>query len=110
MKIFYNILDAPKVSVTKQAQVITEGSPLVLFCEVEAGNPAGITSMYWEFQPKYLGMESQPLQYSGKGQELRINRTTYSDAGTYACTAKNSVGTNTARVEVAINCEYHWTF
>ena len=84
-----------------------EDSSLTLSCNITPGNPETVTTIkYWEFVPKYQGTKSQALPGQAGQRELSIERTVYSDAGTYMCTAGNEVGSNTDEVEVVVYCEY----
>ena len=100
------ILDPPEVSVQTPSNTLVTELQLVVTCDVEAGNPESLTSLYWEFEPKYPGTQSQSLPGQRENRELRIERTVYSDAGTYKCTAGNTVGSDTGEIQIVIHCEY----
>ena len=94
------------MSVQTVSNTIEEDSQLVVTCNVEAGNPDSLTSQYWEFEPKYPGTRTQALPVQRENRELRIERTVYSDAGTYRCTAGNTVGSDTAEIQIVVHCKY----
>ena len=94
------------MSVQTASNNVEEDSQLVVTCDVEAGNPESLTNLFWEFEPKYPGTQSQSLPGQRENRELRIERTVYSDAGTYRCTAGNTVGSDTGEIQIAIHCEY----
>ena len=71
-----------------------------------AGNPEVLTSQYWEFEPKYHDRQTQALPEQRDNRELRIEKTVYSDAGTYRCTAGNIVGSDTGEMQAVVHCEY----
>ena len=100
------ILDPPEVSVETASDTLVKDLQLVVTCDVEAGNPESLTSQFWEFEPKYPGTLSQALPEQSEIRELRIERTVYSDAGTYRCTAGNTVGSDTAEIQIVVHCEY----
>ena len=74
-----------------------------------AGNPEELTTQYWEFEAKYHGSQSQVLPEHRENRELRIERTVYNDAGTYRCTAGNTVGSDTGEIQIVVLCEYKFT-
>ena len=94
------------MSVQTTSNTIEEDSQLNVACDVEAGNPEHLISLYWEFEPKYPGTQTQALPVQRENRELRIENTLYSDAGTYRCTAGNTVGTDTGEIQIVIHCEY----
>ena len=104
--IFFFTVDPPEVSVQTVSGTIEEDSQLVVTCDVEAGNPESLTSQSWEFEPKYPSTQSQALPGQRENRELRIERTVYSDAGTYKCTAGNTVGSDAAEIQIAVHCKY----
>ena len=104
-----SISDPPEVSVQSQSNVIQEGSQFVVNCQVVAGNPETLTTQYWEFEPKYHGSQSQALPGQREDRRLRIDRIVYSDAGTYRCTAGNTLGSNTGEIQIVVHCEYKFT-
>ena len=86
--------------------MIVEGSEFFTNCQVLAGNPEALTTQYWEFEPKYDGTQSQALPMQRENRDLTINRTLYSDAGTYRCIAGNTVGVDTGEIQIVVQCEY----
>ena len=106
LMLFLFIVDPPEVSVQTASNTIEEDSQLNVACDVEAGNPEHLTSLYWEFEPKYPGTQTQALPGQRENRELGIENTVYSDAGTYRCTAGNTVGSNTGEIQIAVHCEY----
>ena len=85
---------------------IEEGSQMVINCEIEEGNPENTITQYWEFESKYPGANSQALPEQREQRMLRVEKTVYSDAGTYRCTAGNPIGSDTEEVQIVIHCEY----
>ena len=94
------------MSVNTASNTVKEDSQLVVTCNVKAGNPESLTRLFWEFEPKYPGTQPQALPGQRENRELRMERTVYSDAGTYSCTAGNTVGSDTAEIEIVVHCEY----
>ena len=105
-------IDPPEVSVQTLSYSIEEGSELVMNCEIQTGNPQDIITHFWEFEPKYPLSQSQALPGQRENREVRIERTVYSDAGTYRCTAGNTVGSDTGARQIVIHCKYKivWIF
>ena len=101
-----SISDPPEVSVQGDSGSIEEGSQFFTNCTVVAGNPDTLTTQNWEFEPKYHDSKSQALPEQGSNRELRIERTVYSDAGNYSCTATNKVGSDTGEIQIVVHCEY----
>ena len=96
----------PEVSITGYSSPVVEDSSLTLTCNITPGNPETLTTTkYWEFVPKYEGTTSQALSGQEGNRTLSIEKTVYSDAGRYRCTAGNEVGSDTGEVEVVIHCE-----
>ena len=79
---------------------------LTIYCNVTLGNPESLLYLDWEFEPKYYDTQTQALPEQRENRELRIQRTVYSDAGTYRCTAGNTVGSDTAEIEIVVHCGY----
>ena len=98
-------IDPPEVSVQRLSGSIEEGSELVMNCEIQTGNPQDIITHFWEFEPKYPLIQSQALPEQRENRKLRIERTVYSDAGTYRCTAGNTVGSDTGARQIVIHCK-----
>lgn len=73
------------------------GSLLNLTCVTE-GNPE--PTVTWSFRPPGGGSEGR-----GGGRQLVLAPVTLSDAGRYACEARNSEGSQTAEVEVTVHGE-----
>ena len=73
---------------------------------MQVGNPESITYFYWEFDPKYSNNPSQALPEQRENRELIIQRTVYTDAGTYRCFAGNAVGADTGEIQIVVHCEY----
>ena len=94
------------MSVQTSSNTIEEDSQLVVTCDVQAGNPESLASQSWEFEPKYPGTQTQALPVQRENRELRIERTVYSDAGTYRCTAGNTAGSDAGEGQVVVHCEY----
>ena len=105
-------IDPPEVSVQSLSDSIEEGSELVMTCEIQTGNPQDIITHFWEFEPKYPFSQSQAIPEQRENREVRIERTVYSDAGTYRCTAGNTVGSDTEEIQIVIHCTYElvWIF
>ena len=99
-------IDPPEVSVQSLSDSIEEGSELVINCEIQTGNPQDIITHFWEFEPKYPFSQSQALPEQRENREVRLERTLYSDAGTYRCTAGNIVGSDTGEIQIVIHCTY----
>ena len=96
-------LDVPFISVETTSNITVEGNGLTIACKIQAGNPEEITIFFWEFVPKYKDTLSQ-VQLEMR--ELRIEETVYSDAGTYRCTAGNTLGSGTGEIQIVVQCEY----
>ena len=103
---FFSNADPPEVSVQRVSSPIYEGSQTVITCNIEVGNPENITTQYWEFEPKYPDAKSQAIVEQVQKRELKIDKTMYSDAGTYRCTAGNAVGNHTGEIQIVVHCEY----
>ena len=102
-----NILSVPpEVSIEGYSDPVGEDKALSLTCDITPGNPSTITTLFWEFAPRYAGTESQALPAQRKNEELRIESTLHSDAGTYKCTAGNGVGTVIGQEEILIHCMF----
>ena len=99
-------VDPPEVSLHVVSGPIEEGSLLVINCTIQEGNPENTTIQYWEFEPRYPGTTAQALPEQVISRELRVDKTVYSDAGTYRCTAGNAVGTDTEEMQIIIHCEF----
>ena len=96
------------MSIAGYSGPINEDSPLTLSCDITPGNPKTFTTTkYWHLVPKYEGTESQALPGQAGQTELSVERTVYSDAGTYRCTVGNEVGSDTDELEVVVHCEYY---
>ena len=85
---------------------IEEGSQMVINCAIHEGNPNNTIVQYWEFESKYPGDNSQALPEQREERMLRVENTVYSDAGTYRCTAGNTIGTDAEEIQIVIHCEY----
>ena len=79
---------------------------LTIYCNVKVGNPESLLYLDWEFESKYYDTQTQALPGQRENSELRIERTVYTDAGTYRCTAGNTVGSDTAEIEIVVYCGY----
>ncbi|XP_040039275.2 vascular cell adhesion protein 1b isoform X2 [Gasterosteus aculeatus] len=90
-----NPLYAPVVKATPSSESAMAGSLLNLTCVTE-GNPE--PTVTWSFRPPGGGSEGR-----GGGRQLVLAPVTLSDAGRYACEARNSEGSQTAEVEVTVH-------
>ena len=94
------------MSVQTASNTVEEDSQLVVTCDVKAGNPESLSSLFWKFEPKYPDTQSQALPGQRENREVRIERTLYSDAGIYRCTAGNTVGSDTGEIQIVVHCRY----
>ncbi|XP_037324549.2 vascular cell adhesion protein 1b [Pungitius pungitius] len=90
-----NPLYAPVVKATPPSAWAMAGSALNLTCAA-AGNPE--PTVTWSFRPAGGRSEGR-----GRGRRLVLAAVTLSDAGRYACEARNSEGSGAAEVEVTVH-------
>ena len=104
---FIRQTDPPVITVQGPPPFIEESFELIITSVVEPGNPENLAVFRWEFEPKYPGTQSQALPGQRENREVRIQSAVYSDAGIYRCTAGNTVGSDTAEIQIVVHCECH---
>ncbi|XP_059196704.1 vascular cell adhesion protein 1b [Centropristis striata] len=90
-----NLLYAPVVTAISDSVVVMAGSPLTLNCSAE-GNPE--PSISWSFRSPDGRSERR-----ASGPQMDFLLVSPSDSGRYECEARNSEGTQSAAVEVAVH-------
>ncbi|KAM3876310.1 vascular cell adhesion protein 1b [Diretmus argenteus] len=89
------VLYAPHITVISESAIVMVGSLVTLVCSAE-GNPKPL--IYWSF--RRADGQWVPV---GRSQELVFKAVTSSQAGRYGCLAINTVGNQTATVEVTVH-------
>lgn len=98
-----SLADAPDIYPLQEPVVAQINRTVMIPCGQKAtGNP--VPTFAWERQSP-AGNEGAPLDDRSRvlsTGELQLGTTNYSDAGSYTCTATNSIGTTTTTLTVIV--------
>lgn len=97
------LADAPDIYPLQEPVVAQINRTITIPCgQKVTGNP--VPAFAWQRQPA-AGNEGAPLDDRSRvlsTGELQLGATNYSDAGSYTCTATNSIGTTTTTLTVIV--------